>query len=42
MVCVDDLDFPGGGYRQFWDALPYEKVELPLSLYGFGVFDYRR
>lgn len=42
VVCVDDLDFPGGGIRRFWDALPYEKVELPVSTYGFGVFLYRR
>ena len=42
IVCVDDLDFPGGGIRKFWDALPYEKVELPLSQFKFGVFKYKR
>lgn len=42
LVCVDDLDFPGGGVRRFWDGLGLEKVETGLSAYGFGVARWRR
>lgn len=42
IVCVDNLDFPGGGYRRFWDALPYDKVETKLGEYGFGMFLFER
>lgn len=42
LVCVDDIDFPGGGVRQWWDALAYEKVETKLSPYGFGVLRFQR
>lgn len=42
VVCMDDLDFPGGGIRRFWDALPYDKIELAISPFGFGVFQYER
>lgn len=42
LVVVDDLDFPGGGVRRFWDWLEFEKVETKLNPYGFGVARFRR
>lgn len=40
MVCVDDINM--NDMRRFWDALLYEKVALPLNVFGFGVMRYRK
>ena len=42
LVCVDDLDFPGGGVRRWWNELPYERVENGRGPYNFGVFLFKR
>ena len=41
IVCMDDIRQNDMGI--FWDALPYDKVEIPgISPFSFGVFQYRR
>ena len=40
IVVVDDIDFPKSDMREFWNPLPYDKVEIVLGDHAAGMFRY--